>query len=138
VLLDLAMPRMNGVQAARRIAREVPAAKVVILSSHSDGQHLRQAVEAGVAGFVTKETAGEDLLEAIRSAERGTAFYSPLVLKHLLKQPAKHSAPLAALKRGSGLSWRQAELTQLISKNHGTKQIADLLSISVKTAERHR
>jgi DNA-binding NarL/FixJ family response regulator len=139
VLLDLAMPLLNGVEAARQIAHEVPKARVLILSSHSDRQHFLQAVEAGVAGYVMKETAGDDLLLAIRAAERGTAFFSPPMLKHLLKRGEKSSAngrPAPTLP--ATLSWRQAEVLQLIAEGHGTKQIAEVLSISVKTAERHR
>src|SRR5437764_1229430 len=66
ILLDCAMPLLNGVEAARQIAAEVPTAKVLMLSSYNDAQHLRQAVEAGVAGYLTKESAARDLLEAIR------------------------------------------------------------------------
>lgn len=135
VLLDLAMPLLNGVEAARQIAHEVPRTKVLILSSYNDGHHFRQAVEAGVAGYVIKETAGDNLLEAIRAAASGSAFFSPSMLKHLVKPPEEgavngHSAPT--------LSRRQAEVLQLIAEGYGTKQIAVMLSISVKTAERHR
>ena len=139
VLLDLSMPLLNGVEAARQIAEEAPRSKVLILSSYSDDQHLRQAVAAGVAGYVMKETAGENLLEAIRAAHNGTPFFSPPVLKHLLKQPKKGPAdaqPAPAVP--DMLSRRQAEVLQLIAEGYGTKQIADVLSISVKTAERHR
>jgi DNA-binding NarL/FixJ family response regulator len=139
VLLDLAMPRLNGIQAARQIAWEVPTARVLILSSYSDREHFRQAVEAGVAGYVMKETAGDEVVEAIRAADRGTAFFSPLLLKHLVKARDKgpaddQGAPIAPER----LSWRQAEVLQLIAEGHGTKQIAALLAISVKTTERHR
>ena len=68
VLMDLAMPRLNGMEATRRIARKVPTAKVLILSTYSDDQHVQQAVEAGAAGYLTKESASESLLEAIREA----------------------------------------------------------------------
>lgn len=139
VLLDLAMPLLNGVEAARQIAQEVPAARVLILSCYSDGQHLRQAVEAGVAGYVMKETAGNDLLEAIRAAGRGTAFFSPPILKHLLEQSEKSTANGRPAPTGPAtLSRRQAEVLQLIAEGHGTKQIAGVLSLSVKTVERHR
>ena len=139
VVLDVAMPLLNGIQAARQIAHEAPRTRVLILSSYSDHQHFRQAVEAGVAGYVMKETAGADLVEAIRSADRGTAFFSPPMLKHLLKQWDKDSAngqpaPVAP----DTLSWRQAEVLQLIAEGHGTKQIAEVLSLSIKTVERHR
>ena len=139
VLLDLAMPLLNGVEAARQIAHEVPTARVLILSSYSDRLHLRQAVEAGVAGYLMKETAGEDLLEAIRSADRGTAFFSTPILKHLLTPGEKSPANGHQAATGPAtLSWRQAEILQLIAEGHGTKQIAGMLSLCVKTVERHR
>ena len=138
-LLDLAMPRLNGVQAARQIAQKVPTARVLILSSYSDAQHLRQAVEAGVAGYLMKECVADDLLEAVRAADRGGTFLSPPILKHLLKQGEEssadcHPAPSAPAR----LSWREAEVLQLIAEGYCTKQIADVLSISIKTTEKHR
>ncbi len=139
VLLDLAMPLLNGVQAARQIACEVPAAKVLILSSYNDRQHFLQAVEAGVAGYVMKETAGNELLQAIRTAASGTAFFSPPLLKHLVRPSEKGPADGGRAATGlAQLSSRQSEVLQLIAEGHGTKQIADLLSLSIKTIERHR
>lgn len=139
VLLDLAMPLLNGIQAGRQIAREAPDTKVLILSSYSDGLHFRQAVEAGAAGYVMKETAGDTLLDAIRAAAEGRPFFSPPMLKHLVKPRETNPADDgSATIRPAKLSRRQAEVLQLIAEGHGTKQIAALLSISVKTTERHR
>jgi two-component system, NarL family, response regulator NreC len=139
VMLDFAMPLLNGLEAARHIAHKVPTARVLILSSYSDAQHVRQAVAAGVAGYVMKQSAGTDLLEAIRETANGGAYFSPPLLSHLLKGwlemwacgPNAHpSAP--------ALSTRHAEVLQLIAEGYCTKQIAALLFISLKTAERHR
>jgi len=139
VLLDLAMPLLNGIEAGRQIAREAPQAKVLILSSYSDAQHFRQAVEAGATGYVMKESAGDNLLDAIRAAVEGRAFFSPPMLQHLVKPKEKSPAgDRAATIWPARLSRRQAEVLQLVAEGHGTKQIAALLSISVKTAERHR
>ena len=85
VLLDLAMPLLNGVEAARQIAREVPAARVLILSSYNDHEHFRQAVEAGVAGYLQKESSSDVLLETVRETHRGEACFSPSLLNELLK-----------------------------------------------------
>jgi DNA-binding NarL/FixJ family response regulator len=139
VLLDLAMRLLNGVEAARQIAREVPTARVLILSSYSDGQHVRQAVAAGVAGYLMKQSAGTDLLQAIRETASGGAFFSPPVLRHLLKEWLERWAcgPEAHLS-APGLSSRHAEVLQLIAEGYCNKQIAALLFISKKTAERHR
>jgi len=139
VVLDLDMPVLNGVEAARQIAHEAPAAKVVIFSSYSDAQHLRQAVEAGVVGYLMKESAGEKLLEAVREARNGRVSYSTPLFKSLLEEwragpPAGHSAAT----RAANLSWRQAEVLQLIAEGNASEQVAGLLSISIKTVETHR
>jgi DNA-binding NarL/FixJ family response regulator len=139
VLLDLAMPLLNGLQAARQIIKEVPRTEVLVLSAYSDDLHVRPAVQAGVTGYLVKETAGNDLLQAVREACRGNAFFSPSISKHLLPQrrgtflnvgPAKPDA--------NSLTRRQAEVFQLIAEGYMTKQIATVLSLSVKTVEKHR
>jgi DNA-binding NarL/FixJ family response regulator len=137
VLMDIAMPVLNGVEAARRIAREVPAAKVLILSAYSDDQHVQQAVEAGAAGYVMKETASQDLLRAIREACKGNAFFSPPIAGRLLKRRQKRE-----LRSNStavpALTSRQTEVLQLIAEGYSGKQIGRLLSLSIKTVEKHR
>ena len=139
VLLDLAMPLLNGVEAARHIAHKVPTAKVLILSSYSDAQHVRQAIAAGVAGYLMKQSAGADLLEAIRETAGGGAYFSPPLLNHLLKGWLDRSAcGPEAHPSTPALSSRHAQVLQLIAEGYCTKQIAALLLISVKTAERHR
>jgi DNA-binding NarL/FixJ family response regulator len=139
VVLDLAMPLLNGVEAARQIADEVPDARVLILSSYSDDQHLRQAVQAGVAGYLVKETAGNDLMRAVREAAQGNAFFSPSVGQLLLTQWRGTFLPAGQPKPDTtSLTCRQVEVFQLIAEGYMTKQIADLLSLSVKTVEKHR
>lgn len=139
VLLDLAMPLLNGLEAARQILKQVPSAKVLVLSAYNDEQHVRPAVQAGVTGYLVKETAADDLLLAVRGACQGNAFFSPSISKHLLPQrcgtllnagPAKADA--------NNLTRRQTEVFQLIAEGYMTKQIAALLSLSVKTVEKHR
>ena len=139
VLMDLAMPLLNGVEAARQIAHEAPSASVLILSSYSDDGHLRQAVEAGVAGYLMKESAGDDLLEAVREARNGGASFSPPLYNRLLKEWRGGPPDSGSPKPGNvTLSRRQAEVLQLIAEGHVTKQIAGLLSVSIKTVEKHR
>jgi len=139
VLLDFAMPLFNGLEGARHIARKVPSAKVLILSGYSDAQHLLQAVDAGVAGYVMKEFAAEQLLEAVRETANGGAYFSPPLLNHLLKEwrqgPCSGGA---ATSKPPTLFSRHAEVLQLIAEGYCTKQIAALLFIGVKTAEHHR
>src|SRR5688572_18579258 len=83
VLMDIAMPSLNGFEAARRIVREVPGTKVIILSTYSDDQHVQQAVAAGVVGYLMKETASNDLLCAVRGASKGNVFFSPPIARRL-------------------------------------------------------
>ena len=139
ILLDVGMPRLNGIQAARQILQATPWVKVLVLSSYDDAQHVHEAVEAGVAGYVLKESAAMDLLEAIHETVRGGAYFSPGVLNHLAKtlRQAWANDPQAAPK-SSMLSQRHAEVLQLIAEGYCNKQIAALLFISVKTAEKHR
>lgn len=137
VLLDLAMPLLNGVEAARQIAHELPATKVLILSAYSDAQHLQKAVEAGATGYLMKETASKDLLRAIREACKGNGFFSPPIARRLLKQWRNRdleSKSTAALE----LTSRQTQVVQLIAEGYSSKQIAGLLSVSIKTVGKHR
>lgn len=137
VLLDIAMPFLNGITATRKLAVEVPATKVLILTSYDDDQSLRQVVAAGAAGYLTKEAASEDLLEAIRQISRGNPFFSPPTAARLLKQWRNRDVEI---KSGSGslLTIRQNEVLQLIAEGYATKQIAGLLSLSKKSIEKHR
>jgi DNA-binding NarL/FixJ family response regulator len=137
VLMDIAMPLLNGLEAARRIAREVPASRVLILSSYNDDQHVQQAVHAGVAGYLMKEAASKDLLLAIRETSKGNAFFSPPIARRVLKRWRNRglhtqTAPVPVLTS------RQTEVVQLIAEGHSSKEIADVLSVSVKTVEKHR
>jgi two-component system, NarL family, nitrate/nitrite response regulator NarL len=139
VLLDLAMPLLNGVEAARRIAHAVPAARVLVLSSYSDEQHLRQAVQAGVAGYLMKECAADDLVRAVRETRNGGAFFSPPLFRHLVTQAlAERPDDPGAPARPAPLSSRHVQVLQLISEGYATKQIGGLLSLSTKTVEKCR
>ena len=139
VVQDLAMPLLNGLGAARQIADEVPSAKVLILSAYSDDQYIEHAIEAGAAGYLMKETAGDDLLRAIREIAKGNAFFSPPVARRLLKQWQEkllNGSPVRTM--ATTLTSRQMEILQLIAEGYATKQIAGLLTLSIKTVEKHR
>lgn len=139
VLQDLAMPLLNGLEATRQIVKEVPSAKVLILSAYSDDGYIEHAVEAGAAGYLMKETAGDDLLRAIREVASGNAFFSPPVAKRLLKQWQDRFPNGSPTKtKTTKLTSRQTEILQLIAEGYATKQIASLLSLSIKTVEKHR
>lgn len=135
VLMDLAMPLLNGIEATRRIVLEMPSVRVLVLSSYSDDQHVQQALDAGAAGYVMKETASEELLHAIREARDGNAFFSPLIAECLLRRwKNRECQPSAA----PALTDRQKDVVQLIAEGYSNKQMATLLFISVKTVEKHR
>ena len=139
VLLDLAMPVLNGAEAARQIADEVPTAKVLILSTYSDSQHVQQAVEVGAAGYLMKEDAASDLVQAVHTACEDGVSFSPPAFKHLVEQCAK--SPVEGPRNTTGtraLSGREVQVLQLIAEGNGNKQIARLLCISCKTVEKHR
>ena len=139
VLLDIAMPLLNGLEAARQIAKEVPAAKVLILSAYTDDAYIEHAISAGAAGYLMKETAGDDLLRAIREVAKGNAFFSPPVARRLLKQWQEKFLNGSPIKNTTAkLTSRQTEVLQLIAEGYATKQIAGMLSLSIKTVEKHR
>ena len=139
VVLDLSMPLLNGLEAARQIAKEVPSARVLILSAYTDDAYVEDAVKAGAAGYLVKQTAGHDLLRAVREVASGNAFFSPSVARRMLKQWQEkfpNGKPVKA--KALALTSRQMEVLQLIAEGHATKQIAGLLSLSIKTVEKHR
>lgn len=139
VVLDVAMPLLNGLEATRQITREAPRTKVLVLSSYSDDEYVQQLTEEGAAGYLIKQTAGNDLIKAIREACRGNAYFSPAISRRLLDQCREafsHGNPVK--KRTNRLTSREAEVLQLIAEGHANKQIASELSISIKTVEKHR
>ena len=139
VLQDLAMPLLNGLEAARQIAIESPATKVLVLSAYNDDTYIEHAIEAGAAGFLMKETVGNDLLRAIREIANGNAFFSPPIARRLLQQwqgKAPNGSPVNT--KSAKLTGRQMEILQMIAEGYATKQIADVLSLSIKTVEKHR
>jgi DNA-binding NarL/FixJ family response regulator len=139
VLMDLAMPRLNGLEAARQIGKEIPSVKVLILSGYSDDQYILHAIEADAAGYVMKETVGSDLLRAIREVAKGNAFFSPSIAKRILKQcQGKALNGSGVVTKATLLTGRQTEILQLVAEGYATKQIAGMLALSIKTVEKHR
>ena len=138
-IIDIAMPVLNGLEATRQITRSVPTTKVLILSSYSDDEYVSQLTEAGAAGYLVKQTAANDLLKAIREANKGNAFFSPAIAKRLRDQCREAFVSGQPVKRRSDyLTTREAEVLQLIAEGCANKQIAAELSISIKTVEKHR
>ena len=139
VVMDIAMPGLNGLEATRQIMKESSKVKVLALSSYSDDEYVHQLTEAGAAGYLLKQTAAADLIKAVREARKGNAFFSPAISKRLLEQYREaflNGAPVR--KRTEVLTSREAEVLQLIAEGKSNKQIAAELCISIKTVEKHR
>lgn len=139
VVMDIAMPVLNGVEATRQITRYVPSVKVLVLSTYSNDEYVEQLTEAGAAGYLVKQTAANDLLKAIREAFKGNAFFSPAIAKRLRDHCRQNYMTGQPVKRRSDyLTTREAEVLQLIAEGRANKQIAAELCISIKTVEKHR
>ena len=139
VLMDIAMPVLNGVEAARQIMAANPAAKVLVLSAYSDDAYVERMNQVGVAGFLEKQTSAEILTKAIREVARGKRFLSPSIAKRLRGKPTKVRDRNGLLKASaSRLTSRESEVLQLVAEGSANKQIASQLSISIKTVEKHR
>jgi len=137
-IMDIAMPLLNGLEATRQIRRQSPSTKVLILSMHSDDEYAHQAIQAGAAGYLIKQTAANDLLNAIREIYKGNAFFSPPISKLLIDHYRGTVKRGPAEKRTDLLSPRELEVLQLVTEGRSNKQIAAELSISIKTVEKHR
>lgn len=138
VVMDVAMPMLNGLEATRQILRSVPTAKVLVLTSYGDDDCVQQLMQAGAIGYLIKQTAANDLLKAIREVQRGNAYFSPSIAKRLRDQCREAFTNGAPARKTSELTSREAEVLQLIAEGFSNKQIAAELSISIKTVEKHR
>ncbi len=138
VVMDIAMPSLNGLEATRQVSRESPKSKVLILSSYSDDEYVQQLTDAGAAGYLVKQTAAQDLVSAIREARKGNAFFSPAISKRLLEHYRTSIGKPPGEKKSPKLTPRETEVLQLIAEGYANKQIAGELFISIKTVEKHR
>ena len=139
VVMDIAMPLLTGLGATRQIHKALPDTKVLILSAHNDDSYVEQAIMAGAAGYLIKQTSSQDLSVAIREVQKGNTFYSPSIAKRLRNRDQKSPDRLGQLKKKTNrLSARQLEVLQLIAEGQPNKQVAADLGISIKTVEKHR
>lgn len=133
VLMDISMPTLNGVDAARELARTCPKTKVILLTKHEEEQYIYEALEARVKGYVLKSQVASDLIHAMHQVSKGEVYLSPGVSRAVVEAYRSKSE-----KRLDLLSGRERQVLQLIAEGRSTKDVASLLGISVKTAESHR
>jgi DNA-binding NarL/FixJ family response regulator len=135
-VLDVTMPRMTGIQAAREISRRCPDVRTLILSMHDNEQYFFEALKAGASGYVLKSAADRDLVEACRATMRGEPFLYPAAVAALIRDHLDRASEGKAPREI--LTQRELEILKLIAEAYSSKEIAEMLVISVKTVERHR
>jgi DNA-binding NarL/FixJ family response regulator len=136
VILDVSMPRMTGIQAAAELHKRKPEIRVLILSMHDNEQFLFEALKAGASGYVLKSGADRDIIDAARAAMRGESFLYPGAVSALVRDFLDR--PIDDERSFEPLTPRELEILKLIAEAHTSKEIAEMLFISVKTVERHR
>jgi DNA-binding NarL/FixJ family response regulator len=140
VVMDIAMPLLNGLEATRQVLKALPATKILVLSAHGDDAYVEQVLRLGAVGYLIKQSSAHVLAKAIREARKGNTFFSPSISRRLRdrKERALHGAAGRSKKRGANLTSREVEILQLIAEGKANKQTADELGISIKTVEKHR
>ncbi|HWM40116.1 MAG TPA: response regulator transcription factor [Streptomyces sp.] len=136
-ILDIAMPRLTGLQAARELSRQLPGLRILILTMYDNEQFFFEALKAGAAGYVLKSVADRDLVEACRAAMRDEPFLYPGAVTALIRNYLDRAREGERLPSRT-ITDREEEILKLVTEGHTSKEIADLLLISAKTVERHR
>lgn len=138
VMMDIAMPRMNGIEATRRILTANPVTGIVILSMHQDESYVLQALNAGAKGYLLKDSPREDIVEAIRAAAQGRSFLSRKVSRLLQEEHIEELRSKGLDDTFDLLTDREREILQLLAEGRANKEVAGLLNISATTVETHR
>jgi DNA-binding NarL/FixJ family response regulator len=137
-ILDVAMPLLNGIEATRQIVKRSPATRVLVLTMHSDEAYVNQILKAGATGYLLKDSADVDLIQAVSAVSQGKSFFSPGVARLMLDDYVRQLADKGITDRYESLSEREREIFQLIAEGKANKEIAAILSISPSTVETHR
>ncbi len=137
LLMDIAMPLLNGLEATRQVMKALPTARVLILSAHNDYAYVENAIQAGAMGFLLKQTSAHDVCRAIREVFAGKPFFSPAITKRLARQKLS-ARPNQSRQSAAELTAREMEVLQLIAEGKANKQTASELGIGLKTVEKHR
>jgi DNA-binding NarL/FixJ family response regulator len=138
VLMDIAMPIMGGLEATRRICREFPRIKVLILTQYDDKEYVLPVIEAGASGFVSKAAASSELIAGIRSVHRGDSYLSPPAAKLVVEGYRYKAGSRTAKDPYDQLTDRERDILKLMAEGHTNQEIADILVISRKTVEGHK
>jgi len=138
VIMDIAMPHLNGTEATRQITRKAPSVQVLVLSMHMDESYVLQTLRAGARGYLLKDSVDADLIRAVAAVSEGKSFFSPSVAKMMLDDYIRHLEQQGVTDRFELLSEREREVFQLIAEGNSNKEIANLLSLSISTVETHR
>jgi DNA-binding NarL/FixJ family response regulator len=138
VLMDIAMPLMDGLEATRRIHKEFPATRVIVLTQYEDREYVLRVIEAGATGFISKTAAFSDLVSAIRSVHRGDSFLSPSVARYLVEDYQQAAGMRDNQDPYRQLTDREREVLKLVAEGHSTQEIADMLVLSPKTVDGHK
>ena len=138
VVLDVAMPALNGIDALQQIKRRVPGAHVLILSMHGDEAYVTRAVRTGASGYLLKDSADVDLIRAVVAVSQGKSFFSPAVARVIVDEYVRQLAERGVTDRYDALSEREREIFQLVAEGYSSKEVASLLQISPATVETHR
>jgi DNA-binding NarL/FixJ family response regulator len=138
VVMDIAMPLLNGIEAARRIRKNLPKIKILILSMYSHEHYIHELLEVGISGYLLKESSGRDIIKAIQAAMKGETFLSPSISKVLVDSYLSMRKSSPKEERFNQLSNREREIFQMIAEGRSTKSISDLLCVSLSTVKTHR
>jgi DNA-binding NarL/FixJ family response regulator len=138
IVMDVSMPEMNGLDACRRIMKETPGSRIIVLSMHSDRGYVIEAIKAGAKGYIQKTSAFKTLVGAIRSVQENNGYLDPTITGIVMKDYIEHLNEPGDHNEHSSLSPREREVLQLLAEGKNTKEIAFTLQISSKTVETHR
>ena len=138
VILDIAMPVLNGIAVAEQLQELYPEVQVIILSMHSTTEHIFRALRAGAEGYLVKETAGEEVLDAIHTVQAGGRYLSREISNKVIEDYILHRESVAEASPLDRLSAREREVLQLVAEGRSSAEIADILSLSSKTVDTYR
>lgn len=138
VVMDVAMPNLNGIEAARQISAKQPQTAIVFLSMHSDESYVLRALKAGARGYLLKDSAEHDLINAIKAVSEGKAFFSPIISKMLVEDYMRQMQEREVEDSYELLTTREREILQLLAEGKTNKEVASVLNLSLYTVETHR